>query len=448
MAATVTAKDRVSDTSLPGPNEFVNTSPKAEMIYYQEPVYPQLSKEAGHQGLVKIKALIDSKSVVRDAIIYRGSGFPLLDQAALDAAPLCKWKPGCTRAWPVASWATYDVEFKLEKKSAEASEKEPESFAVLVHRETGFNKKTQLPEGKLWMWAGFTDGLDSGMTGAIRRENNITGWTEVANVVIEWVNGKESRGNFLLKDRDFALRDGDRVYFTVEQPPSSAILDRGLSAYSRGQLEDALSYLDEMWCLSRTNDFVREATEQCRERIKTWSAEGVPADQLLVWRRYKNDLLCNAQIMIEFKKYHEAESMIQRVLLCDSTNSIAHKLRDSLPDIDFYTQKLSECDRFDSLLAGTAMPLVDEFIPLDSLTEFIEGDDPVYPKNDKHLYGWTVVDILVDRDGRVADAVINSPSSYRPFDDEALRCARSRRYRPAYIQGQPIASWVQLTVSF
>jgi hypothetical protein len=92
---------------------------------------------------------------------------------------------------------------------------------------------------------------------------------------------------------------------------------------------------------------------------------------------------------LERKKYHEADRLLRRVLLVDSTNSIALALMDSLPEFDYYAERTAWCNRFDSMLAGTVMPLVEEYLPLDSLAEFIGGDDAIYPDNKEHLFGWT-----------------------------------------------------------
>lgn len=447
-AALAAAQDKTTDTTLPGPNDYVYTYPEAKMVFYQEPVYPPTSKDAGHHGLATVKVLVDAKGVVRDAIITNSTGYPLLDQAALDAAPLCKWKPGYHDGWPVASWASYDAEFKLDDKKAEAPGKDAKSFAVLAHRETGVIKESGQPEGKLWLWAGFADGVDTGMVGEVRRRNDITGWVKIADVSIEWVNGSEARGKFVLVNLDFSLHDYDRVYFTVMQPPASAILERGVAEYTAGRVDDALSYFDEVWCLARNNDFIRQAAEQCRSRFQTWTARDISEEQSLTWRRYKNDLMINAKILIDAKEYHAAERLILRVLLVDSANSIALALRDELPTFDFYTDKINWCNRLDSIFAGTAMPRVDEYIPLDSAAVRVSEGTLLYPENKEQMFGRTVIDVLADSCGSVVDVLINESSGYKTFDDAAVKWGRSLKYRPAFAHGHAIASWKQIVVTF
>jgi len=102
------------DDYLPSMDEFVPVEIIAEMIYYEKPSYPRLAEQAGLEGLVWIKALVGSKGNVRDAVVYKSSGTPALDEAALKAAPRCKFKPAIQNGRPVAMWVTYKVDFILE----------------------------------------------------------------------------------------------------------------------------------------------------------------------------------------------------------------------------------------------------------------------------------------------------------------------------------------------
>jgi protein TonB len=126
--AEITAPDIVSETSqdivvdideddyLPSIDEFVPVEIIAEMIYYETPGYPRLAEQAGLEGLVWIKALVGSDGTVKDAVVYKTSGTPSLDEAALAAAPKCKFKPAIQNGRPVAMWVTYKVNFELENQ--------------------------------------------------------------------------------------------------------------------------------------------------------------------------------------------------------------------------------------------------------------------------------------------------------------------------------------------
>jgi len=101
------------ENEYPGIHEFVAVDIIAEMIHYEVPKYPQMAEQAGLQGLVWIKALVGPDGNVKGAVIFKSSGTPALDQAALDVAPKCKYKPAMQHGQPIAMWVTYKVDFIL-----------------------------------------------------------------------------------------------------------------------------------------------------------------------------------------------------------------------------------------------------------------------------------------------------------------------------------------------
>lgn len=105
--------DIAEEDYLPSIDEFVPVEIIAEMIYEEKAIYPRLAEQAGLEGLVWIKALIGSDGTVKDAVVYKTSGTPSLDEAALAAAPKCKFKPAIQNGRPVAMWVTYKVDFIL-----------------------------------------------------------------------------------------------------------------------------------------------------------------------------------------------------------------------------------------------------------------------------------------------------------------------------------------------
>jgi TonB family protein len=108
--------DIAEEDYLPSIDEFVPVEIIAEMIYYEKPPYPRLAEQAGLEGLVWVKALVGSDGTVKDAVVYKSSGTPSLDDAAIAAAPRCKFKPAIQNGRPVAMWVTYKVEFILQNR--------------------------------------------------------------------------------------------------------------------------------------------------------------------------------------------------------------------------------------------------------------------------------------------------------------------------------------------
>ncbi len=97
--------------------------PQDEFTPYDEPPvqlnevkydYPPLAKEAGIEGTVWIKALVDKSGKVRDAIIFKPSGSSAgFEDVAKEGAFKIKYKPAISNNQPVAVWVVYPVRFTL-----------------------------------------------------------------------------------------------------------------------------------------------------------------------------------------------------------------------------------------------------------------------------------------------------------------------------------------------
>jgi TonB family protein len=78
------------------------------------PVYPQIAKNAGTQGVVIIEAKIDPSGIVADGRILRS--VPSLDVAALDAVMQWKFTPTLLNGVPVPVIMTVTTNFVLDSK--------------------------------------------------------------------------------------------------------------------------------------------------------------------------------------------------------------------------------------------------------------------------------------------------------------------------------------------
>ena len=101
---------------IPDINAFVPVEIQPEIIYKHKPAYPRFAKQAGLEGKVVVKVLLNEEGNVLDAVVYVSSGTASLDDAAISAAAKCKFKPGIQNGRPVKVWVTYSVEFKLNGK--------------------------------------------------------------------------------------------------------------------------------------------------------------------------------------------------------------------------------------------------------------------------------------------------------------------------------------------
>jgi protein TonB len=102
------------DDLLPKPDEFVAYEEAPTQIEMVQPTYPEMARQAGVEGVVWVKALVDKEGKVRDVIIVKSSGANAgFEDAAIDAAKKTTWKPAISNGQPVAVWIAYKIEFRL-----------------------------------------------------------------------------------------------------------------------------------------------------------------------------------------------------------------------------------------------------------------------------------------------------------------------------------------------
>ncbi len=99
---------------LPPPEEFVPYDEPPVPIKEVRPEYPPLAKQAGIEGVVWVKALVDKNGKVRDAIIFKPSGASAgFEESALAAVHQNQYKPAISNNQPVAVWVVFPVRFTL-----------------------------------------------------------------------------------------------------------------------------------------------------------------------------------------------------------------------------------------------------------------------------------------------------------------------------------------------
>jgi bla regulator protein BlaR1 len=69
-----------------------------------KPVYPHEELAAGHEGTVGMKFLVNVDGTVGASRVERTSGFPALDEAALQALSKCRFTPARKGGQPVQTW--------------------------------------------------------------------------------------------------------------------------------------------------------------------------------------------------------------------------------------------------------------------------------------------------------------------------------------------------------
>ncbi len=98
----------------PSPTDTVVADRQPVFLSWRIPPYPRLARQAGITGTVTVKALVDKRGKVADAMIGKSSGTAALDGAAVEAARGNEFIPAMRKGQPIFIWIEYTVEFDLE----------------------------------------------------------------------------------------------------------------------------------------------------------------------------------------------------------------------------------------------------------------------------------------------------------------------------------------------
>ena len=107
------AAQKAREADWPAPDKFFTVDSLPVPDHKEAPVYPEEQKNAGIEGSVWVKVLVDRDGPVGKAMLAKESGVKAFDDAALEAALKCTYRPAWLKGKKVAIWITYEVKFKL-----------------------------------------------------------------------------------------------------------------------------------------------------------------------------------------------------------------------------------------------------------------------------------------------------------------------------------------------
>ncbi len=91
-----------------------------------------------------------------------------------------------------------------------------------------------------------------------------------------------------------------------------------------------------------------------------------------------------------------------------------------------------------------------KFIPYDDPPQPLSRIRPVYPEiaQEAGIEGTVVVQVFVDKKGRVKDTVILKGIPNTGLDEAAISASRKTRFRPAKQRERPVGVWISIPVNF
>lgn len=103
----------VAPTPDPVQGVYVYTDELPQLVRGVKPVYPDLAREAGVEGTVKLDLLIGLHGHVVRAVVHKGGSVPMLDDAAITAGLATVFTPALANNRPVKVWVAQDYLFTL-----------------------------------------------------------------------------------------------------------------------------------------------------------------------------------------------------------------------------------------------------------------------------------------------------------------------------------------------
>ncbi len=79
----------------------------------ERPLYPRMAREQGWQGKVVLRAHITAEGIVKNATVQESSGFPVLDDSAVQAVKAWAFEPAKNGEFAVASTVDLPIRFDL-----------------------------------------------------------------------------------------------------------------------------------------------------------------------------------------------------------------------------------------------------------------------------------------------------------------------------------------------
>ena len=91
-----------------------------------------------------------------------------------------------------------------------------------------------------------------------------------------------------------------------------------------------------------------------------------------------------------------------------------------------------------------------KFIPYDDPPQPLSVIRPIYPEiaQEAGIEGTVVVQVFVDKKGRVKDTVILKGIPNTGLDEAAISAIRKTRFRPAKQRERPVGVWISIPVNF
>ena len=186
-------------------------------------------------------------------------------------------------------------------------------------------------------------------------------------------------------------------------------------------------------------------------RLATLSSVSLLIFTFLIYPRYLG--------MLELEDVELQEILIENIPQTQQIERPPPPARPSVPveseDEDIADDLTIEETDLDNFEAWDAPPPPPEgprvkFIPYDDPPQPLSRIRPVYPEiaQEAGIEGTVVVQVFIDKKGRVQDTIILKGIPNTGLDEAALKAIRKTRFRPAKQRERAVGVWISIPVNF
>lgn len=115
-ASSLTTQRRVLVARPPGGQPA--SSSKVEIVRFIKPIYPSVAKDAGWEGTVIVRVLVQTNGLPGELTVQKSSGHAILDKAATEAVQQWRFKPEKDGNIPINKYVDIPLKFELHNKQS------------------------------------------------------------------------------------------------------------------------------------------------------------------------------------------------------------------------------------------------------------------------------------------------------------------------------------------
>jgi TonB family protein len=99
--------------SLPPMDAYIPHEVEPKFLFKPALEYPEAARQFDMSGTAFIKAFIDVDGSIKRIVVLKGTGYPVLDSAAVNYIARCKFSPALQAHKSVGVWIGQSIDFKL-----------------------------------------------------------------------------------------------------------------------------------------------------------------------------------------------------------------------------------------------------------------------------------------------------------------------------------------------